>query len=369
MGGSNQGWLEIPLIPRERVARALRGEKVDRPAAVNPTSIANLTLMDETESPFPDAHWNPEKMTNLAETGFTVLGFDTIMPVFSIIQESVALGIEVDWMEKDNWATCRGIHAHTPEDIKFPKGWIKNETSVCVLESLKELKRRHGEEAYLIGKTMGPWTMGYHYFGTENFILMSVDNPEATKRALHIMKETTIEFAFAQIEAGAEALTLPDHATGDLVNADYYKEFLLDLHIELAEKIPCPLIMHICGRTVDRMGYIGQTGFAAFHFDSKNLPSESMKAIGEKVKLVGNVNNPVAMIREGPEAVYAEAVRAMNAGVRLIGPECAAPLVSSNEHFQAISQACRDYPTLSEQDRIAWETRALVYDRNGNVVE
>jgi len=52
--------------------------------------------MDYTESPFPEVHRDPEQMTALAETGHTELGYDTIMPIFTIIQESVALGCEVD---------------------------------------------------------------------------------------------------------------------------------------------------------------------------------------------------------------------------------------------------------------------------------
>jgi len=36
-------------------------------------------------------------MAELAETGQEVLGYDTVMPVFSVIQEAAALGCKVDW--------------------------------------------------------------------------------------------------------------------------------------------------------------------------------------------------------------------------------------------------------------------------------
>ncbi len=74
---------------------------------------------------------------------------------------------------------------------------------------------------------------------------------------------------------------MPDHATGDLVSGEYYARYLRDLHIEFAERLPGPLILHICGRTVDRMEYIAQTGMAAFHYDSKNEPAESMGIVKE----------------------------------------------------------------------------------------
>ncbi len=344
----------------ERALRALQGEPVDRPAAITPTSVVNVELMDYSESPFPEAHRDPEKMTALAETGHTVLSYDTIMPVFTIIQESVALGCEVEWAEKDNWATCRGRLAVRPEDLKFPKDYLRHEACSCVLESLRELKRRH-PDVLIIGKTMGPWTLGYHFFGTQDFLLMTIDDPDATMRALHILKEITVEFGLAQIQAGADVLTLPDHATGDLVSAEYYRRFLFDIHCELAERIPCPLIMHICGRTVDRMPDIGRTGFDAFHFDSKNLPDESLDAIGSKVRLVGNVNNPKALFTGAPEAAYAETVRALDAGVPAVGPECAVPLRAPTENLKAISRAATEFPELSLPDREEWRSLAEVY--------
>ena len=81
------------------VLAALKREPVDRTPICNPTSVATVELMDLVDTPFPEANRDPELMARLAATGYTELGFDTIMPVFSIIQESVALGIDIDWMD------------------------------------------------------------------------------------------------------------------------------------------------------------------------------------------------------------------------------------------------------------------------------
>ena len=96
-----------PMTSRERVLAALRREPVDRTPVVNPTSVATVELMDMVEAPFPDANREPELMARLAATGHTELGFDTVMPVFSIIQESSALGCKIQWEQKDNWPTVK----------------------------------------------------------------------------------------------------------------------------------------------------------------------------------------------------------------------------------------------------------------------
>ena len=334
-----------PMTGRERVLAALNGRPVDRTPVCNPTSVATVELMDLVDAPFPAANREPELMARLAATGYTELGFDSIMPVFSIIQESSALGCRIQWEQKDNWPTVKMKEPiwETADDIDIPSDLLTHPDTRCVLEAIAILKREYGDDVAIIGKTMGPWSLGYHCLGVEPFLLMSLDDPDQTKAILDKLKEATVAFGVAQIEAGADALTLPDHATGDLVSGEYYSRYLRDLHIEMVERIPIPLILHICGRTVDRMEYIAQTGMAAFHYDSKNAPGESMDVVGDRISLVGNINNPQTLFARGPETVRAEVVGNLEAGIQLVGPECAIPLQTSIENLREIPLTVQDW--------------------------
>ena len=333
------------MSPRQRVLTALRREPVDRTPCCNPTSLATVELMDLVDAHFPQANREPELMARLAATGHTELGFDSIMPVFTIIQESSALGCKIQWEQKDNWPTVRMREPiwEEPEDISIPADFLTHQDTRCVLEAIKILRREYGDEVAIVGKTMGPWSLGYHCFGVEPFLLMSLDDPGKTKLCLDKMKEITVDFGVAQIEAGADALTLPDHATGDLVSGEYYARYLRDLHVEFVDRIPIPIILHICGRTVDRMDYIAQTGMAAFHYDSKNQPGESMEVVRNRISLVGNINNPETLFAKGPEDVRGEVYKNLDSGVQLVGPECAIPLQTSIENLKEIPLAVRDW--------------------------
>jgi [methyl-Co(III) methanol-specific corrinoid protein]:coenzyme M methyltransferase len=153
------------------------------------------------------------------------------------------------------------------------------------------------------------------------------------------LKETTVQFGLAQLEAGADALTLPDHATGDLVSAEFYARYLRDLHTEFVQRLPAPLILHICGRTLDRMEHIAHTGVAAFHFDSLNPADEACRIVRGRVALVGNVNNPRTLFTGGPAEVRQEVFQALDAGVPLIAPECAIPLQTPTANLVEIPRA------------------------------
>ena len=229
-----------------------------------------------------------------------------------------------------------------------------------MLEAIKILKKAYGDEVAIIGKTMGPWSLGYHCFGVEPFLLMSLDDPDKTKACLDKMKEITVAFGVAQIEAGADALTLPDHATGDLVSGEYYERFLRELHIEFVDRIPIPLILHICGRTVDRMEYIAQTGMAAFHYDSKNKPAESMEVVKNRISLVGNINNPETLFSKGPAVVRQEVYANLDSGVQLVGPECAIPLQTAIDNLKGDSQGGAGLARGARlQELRIWQTRRV----------
>ena len=333
------------MTSRERVLAALNGQPVDRTPVANPTNVASVDLMDLVDAPFPDACRDPELAARLAATGYTELGFDSVMPYFTIIQESSALGCDMQWEDKDNWPTVRMQQPiwKDSRDVRIPSGFLEHRDNITITKSIEILRQELGNDVAIIGKTMGPWTLAYHVFGVENFLLMTVDDPAEVMRILHKLKEISVLFGEAQIAAGVDALTFPDHATGDLVSGEYYRRFLQDIHTEMVEALPVPLILHICGATLDRMPYIAETGMASFHFDSKNDPHKAMDAVDGKIGLVGNINNPTTLYARGPAEVREEVFKCLDAGVQMIAPECAIPLATKLENLIAIPDAVKEW--------------------------
>ena len=333
------------MSKKERVLAALNRQDVDRTPVANPTSVATVEMMDLVAAPFPEACRSAELNAKLAPTEISQFDFDSIAPYFSIIQESSAIGCEMQWEQKDNWPTVRMSNPiwKTASDVKVPSNFLDHPDVKVITDSIRILKKEFGDEVPIIGKTMGPWTLAYHVFGVETFLLGSVDNPDETAEALEKLCEFTYLFGEAQIDAGADVLTVPDHATGDLVSGQYYQKFLQDIHTEMAERFSVPLILHICGRTVDRMPFIAETGMHAFHFDSKNSPQEAMDAVSDKIALVGNINNPETLYSKDTEDVKKEVFECLNAGVQLIAPECAIPLKTKAENLIAITEGISDW--------------------------
>jgi [methyl-Co(III) methanol-specific corrinoid protein]:coenzyme M methyltransferase len=91
------------------------------------------------------------------------------------------------------------------------------------------------------------------------------------------------------------------------------------------------------------MEYIAQTGMAAFHYDSKNEPQESVDIMKNRISLVGNINNPETLFSKGPEEVRQEVIKNLDAGVHMVGPECAIPLQTAIENLKEIPLTVREW--------------------------
>ena len=68
-----------------------------------------------------------------------------------------------------------------------------------------------------------------------------------------------------------------------------------------------------------------------------------MEVVKDRISLVGNVNNPETLFARGPEEVRQEVYSNLEAGVQLVGPECAIPLQTAIENLVEIPKAVRDW--------------------------
>jgi MtaA/CmuA family methyltransferase len=171
----------------------------------------------------------------------------------------------------------------------------------------------------------------------EEFLINTLLERDQIKRAMAALKEVTVAFGLAQIEAGADALCLADHATRDLCSPGAYREFLCEVHTEMVERLGCPLVLHICGDTSDRICHIRETHLACFHFDSKVPASKARELAGPRMALMGGTSN-LEIIRKGTEeAIRRDAREKIAAGIDVIGPECAVPLDGPSRNMRILA--------------------------------
>ena len=330
------------MTSRQRVLAAFDRLPVDRLPVISPTSVATVESMLATGAAFPEAHTDARKMAALAAAGHDLLGFDNVAPYFSVQQEAAAFGARMNWGQIDSMPTASSRPYKEPDEFEMPGDFLERLPIKTVLDSIRILKEKYGDEVAVCGKVMGPWTLSYNLYDVEDFLYDIAAEPERAREFLQAFKPISIAFALAQIEAGADMLTWADHATGNMVSAGTYEEFLLPVHkqclIELRGKAPrkVPVILHTCGKTLDRMHLFAEAGFDAFHFDSQNDPAQALSAVDGKILLTGCINNPQVLLNGSPEDVKRQVTEVVSAGIPLISPECAVPCRVKNANLRAI---------------------------------
>jgi [methyl-Co(III) methanol-specific corrinoid protein]:coenzyme M methyltransferase len=334
------------MTPKRRFLSGLFGGKVDRIPVGNPTSVATVELMEETGAFFPEAHLDAKKMATLAAAGHEILGFDTIMPYFSVQMEAPALGCEMDWGDKETMPDCTTHPYKEAEDIRIPteEELLKVQSIRTVVDAIKILREKYPTVA-IIGKVMGPWTLAYHGFGVQNFLMDTILNPERVRKSLGKLQEISVMFANLQVRAGADAISFPDHATGDLVSPEMYRDFLVPLHKKIVTRIGAPIILHICGNTLNRAYLIAQEHFDCFHYDTKTDVVELKKVLDKSTTtLIGGINNTEVLLFGTPEDVKKQSHFTVKAGVEILAPECAIPLRTPNKNLKGIVEAAKEIP-------------------------
>ncbi|MDZ7836659.1 MAG: uroporphyrinogen decarboxylase family protein [Actinomycetota bacterium] len=199
------------MNPREIALKQLWGKKTPRKAVFNPVSSVTVEQMEQMGSFFPQAHTQAKDMFELSLASYEILEYDAIMPLFSVVIESDAAGCKVDWGQLDKMPTVKGKLWSGYGDIKFDKSFLDNHAVKAVLKCISMLKEKY-PQVLIIGKVFGPWTLSYHFFGIEDFLIKTITDPGEVRDILNKLTDITLWFAQAQIEAGADAVTIADHA-------------------------------------------------------------------------------------------------------------------------------------------------------------
>ncbi len=341
---ATEGNSEKPdLTPKRRfMANLMGGRKGKRISVSNPTSIACTELMNKVDIHFPDAHLDARQMAELAATGYEILGFDTVMPEFSVQQEAAALGCEVNWGNDTLMPEVLTHPVKNVSDIIIPENLLEKPSIRVILDAISLLRHEYGDRVAILGKVMGPWTICYHTVGVEDFLIMTITDPDKVTALLDAYISVTVAFANAQLRAGADVVTIPDHATGDMVSPKTYEKFLVPLHRKMLPHIGGPTILHVCGKCLDRIPLIITEGYDAYHFEWRNDPKKAVKAAKGEISLVGGINTFNCLLRGTPEDVYQQARYNIKAGVDSIGPECAISLETPVVNLKAIVSAAEE---------------------------
>ena len=156
------------------------------------------------------------------------------------------------------------------------------------------------------------------------------------------LKEVTIAFGRAQMQAGADVICVADHITGGMVSPLVYRDLVLPMHQEIVERLGGPTVLHCGGNTTDRVHYFAQAGFDCYHFESQVDLAAVVAATAGKMTLMGNINNPDLLLAGTPAQVADACHLALDSGVQILAPECAVPLTTPLNNLRVLVEVAKN---------------------------
>jgi uroporphyrinogen decarboxylase len=175
-----------------------------------------------------------------------------------------------------------------------------------VLEVTRKLKAHIGEEALILGVVMAPTSLPVMQMGFDNYIELIYNRPDLLQRLLSINEEFCVEWANAQLAAGATAICYFDPVSSPtIVPSDLSHAFLSQTARQTIARFHGPTAVHLAsGRCLPILEDVAQTGTLAVGVSASEDLAEVKAACHGRLALVGNLN-AVEMRRWKPEQAEA----------------------------------------------------------------
>jgi MtaA/CmuA family methyltransferase len=333
-----------PMTPYERYIAVCNGQLPDR-APVSPfimqfaAQFAGIAYKDYCES--------GEALAFAQATCARRFGYDSVNVTSDAVREFAALGGTVAELGPDSVPAAEPLpFIKDRDDLKrlhLPDPLGHN----GMYEQIKALKMLLAElpEQVVYGWVEAPFQESAILRDINYFMVDIRTDPELAKAILDFVVEMEIDFALAQIEAGAKFIGVGD-AVASLASPQDYAEFNLPYLARVVDAIKqrgAYVKYHACGRTKHIWPSIKQLNIDILNLDSLIDFAEAREFFGDKFVLKGNVN-PISELMDATPAVVRAASKASfekagRHGRFILSPGCEVPPSTPHENLEALVES------------------------------
>ncbi len=289
------------MYPKERVLNLLEGRPVDRPPAM---PITMMWAADLIGAKYHDYATRAEVQTAAQTAAARQFGFDHVSVISDPCCEAADLGASIFYppdgppaiIEEEALLADTG----TLRALRVPDLHRTGSRMANRVEAVGLLRRQMGDTHLIEGWVEGPCAESADLRGINTLMMDYYDDPDFVHELAEFSVKMAIEFATAQIEAGADIIGVGD-AAASLINRELYDEFVLPHEKRLVDGIHaagCRVRLHICGNTSHLLDAIATLGCEIVDLDTLVDLRKARAAMGARQVLLGNVHT-VNIVKNG----------------------------------------------------------------------
>jgi len=348
---------------KENLIESLSGEEVEITPVISVTQVGIVEAMQKTGSFWPDSHTDAEKMAILGSSLYELVGLECARIPFDLTVEAEAMGCKIDIGSEDMTPRVVENPFERSSDIKIPEDFLNRGRIPVVLEALKKLKEKYGDNLPVIVGVTGPLTLTGQLLGIENVVRSMRSRPYEVESALDEVLEASIQYVNALSEIDSDVICVADPTSApDLTNPLQFKNMVKPRLEDLSREITACKVLHICGSTEPIIKDMAATGFDGLSVEEKvdiSWAKEEIKSGGKTIrvggrtmsmggrdktpKLVGNISTSQTLFMGSPQDVKSEVKSVLEAGVDILAPSCGLAPRSPLENIKAMIEARNEY--------------------------
>src|SRR5664279_6405740 len=333
------------MTGKQRILAKLRGEPTDSLPLMPITMMFAADLAGVPYAAYARDHRGLVRAQVAVAERF---GVDYVSAISDPAREASDLGAAVEWFDDQPPAI---VESRALLDEKSKLAGLRLPDPAAPgrmrdrVEAVRLLAERTGQTRIVEGWVEGPCAMSADLRGLNTLMLDFFDDPAFVEALFDFTVRMEIEFARAQVAAGATLIGVGD-AAASLVGPKIYTQFVLPREQTLIAGIHAlgvPVRLHICGNTKRIVEGMGQTGAEIIDLDYPTPVAHARRAMPASQVLLGNID-PVRELRDGtPESVEAALAECFaQAGPAYIcGAGCEVPRGTAEANVEAMARFAR----------------------------
>lgn len=220
-------------------------------------------------------------------------GHDCVYPFFYAPVEVEARGGEVIYRDDGPPNSGEPIIKKYDDIMKLKQVSVKDSPPlVKVLKAIELLKSEAGDQVPIIGVVMSPFSVPVMQMGFDRYIELMYENEAYFNKLMEINEEFCVEWANAQLDAGAAAICYFDPVSStSIIPRSKYLETGFKIAKRTIGRIKGPTATHMAsGRCFEITGDLAETGTAAVGVSVDEDLSILKSRCRGRLSIIGNLN-------------------------------------------------------------------------------
>ena len=349
--------MQDQMTPAERAAAIAQGKDADR-LPCNP-NVANGTAR-VYGCKISDFNTNAKTLAMAQVASYRRFGYDSIRIFTDLFPWAEAMGALVK-LPDDETADLEKPAISDVSEIErlTPANPHKDGRLPVYLEAMKYLLDEVGDEINCSCSVVGPFTNAFFLMGVEKALTMLHKNPDAIHALCRVSLQTVKAYAAAAMEIGITPTISEPMSSSSVVSPKAFREFSLPYMRELVDFIKSKgrgAVIHICGQSKNIWQDAADMGIAGMSIDNVASLCDCKLAIGEKVRILGNVEPGGVMFSGSRMDVRLRTLECILEGYDspkgyVVMSGCSLPVDTPFENIQEMMDTVREvgYPVTAEK--------------------